>query len=127
MNCVELYWNIDLPAHFIVDHPIGTVLGKAKYGDYLSVYQGVTVGGNVNKSGEWIYPQLGSFVTLYSHSSVLGNSIIGNHVIFSANSFVFNETIPNNSIVFGRSPNLTIKTYSEAHIKEKLVKEWALS
>ena len=94
MNGMEVYWNVNLPKHFIVDHPLGTVLGRAEYGDYLSVYQGVTVGGNVAKNGEWVFPKLGNYVTMYAHSSVLGNSIIGDYVIFSANSYVINRTIP---------------------------------
>lgn len=103
MNCIEVYWNVNLPSHFIVDHPIGTVLGHAEFGDYLSVYQGVTVGGNIDKSGKWVYPKFGEYVTLYTNSSVLGSSEIGNYVILSANSLVFDEKISDNSLVFGQS------------------------
>lgn len=124
MNCIEVYWDVNLPPHFIVDHPLGTVLGHDEFGDYLSVYQGVTVGGNVDKSGKWVYPKLGNYVTMYANSSVLGSSEIGDYVILSANSLVFNEKIPANSLVFGQSPNLTVKTYTQDYIRAKLIKEW---
>ena len=39
-------------------------------------------------------------------------------------SLVFSEKIPANSIVFGQSPNLTVKTYTRDYIRAKLVKEW---
>lgn len=125
MNCIELYWNIELPPHFIVDHPLGTVLGKAKYGDFLSVYQGVTVGGNV-KNDKWVWPELGDFITLYSNATVIGESVIGNNVIISANTVLINETIPDNCIVFGKSPNIQIKHYSKEEIRKRLVKDWII-
>lgn len=34
MNCIEVYWNVNFTPHFIVDHPVGSVLGRAEYGDY---------------------------------------------------------------------------------------------
>ena len=78
----------------------------------------------MDKSGEWVYPKLGNHVTMYANSSVLGSSEIGDYVILSANSLVFNEKIPANSLVFGQSPNLTVKTYTQDYIRAKLVKEW---
>lgn len=35
MNSVDLYWAIELPRHFIVEHPLGCVMGRAQYGDYV--------------------------------------------------------------------------------------------
>lgn len=61
MNSVEWYWNIELPEHFIVEHPIGSVLGKAEYGDYFSIYQGVTVGERL-KGDIVSWPKLGNHV-----------------------------------------------------------------
>jgi len=47
---------------------------------------------------------------------VLGDSHIGNNVVISAETYIINENIPDNSIVFGKSPNLIIKTKSEEEI-----------
>lgn len=58
MHANDWFYAIDLPVHFGAEHPLDSVLGRAKYGDYLFIYQGVTVGGN-RKNGEIIYPQLG--------------------------------------------------------------------
>ncbi len=82
-------------------------MGRAKYNDYFLFYQGCTVGGN-RKGNKLEYPIIESHVTMYSNSKILGASYIGNNVILAANSYVINETIPDNSIVFGQSPNLVI-------------------
>lgn len=123
MNSVDWYWEVDLPNHFTVVHPIGTILGRAQYGDYLCVYQGVTIGGNY-KQEEIQYPSLGNYVTLYANASVLGNSKIGNQVIISANTFVKDESIQDNSIVFGSSPNLIVKSYAPEILKEYFKPIW---
>jgi len=123
MNGVEWYWNIEMPEHFIVEHPIGTVLGKASYGDYFCVYQGVTVGANFDEN-ICIWPIIGNNVTMYAHSSIIGNCSIGNNVIIGANAFIFDEIISDNSIVIGSSPNLRILSRTEQEIKRMQVRIW---
>ena len=125
MNGVEWYWNIELPEHFLCEHPVGSVLGRAEYGDYLCVYQGVTIGANFVKE-TCIYPVLGNFVTLYANATVLGSSRIGNHVVVAANAFVMNEAIPDNCVVFGSSPALTVRKYSEKEMRDKFIRIWKL-
>lgn len=125
MNGVEWYWNIEFSKHFICAHPIGTVLGKADYGDHLCVYQGVTVGANF-RGEECIWPSIGNYVTLYANATVIGDARIGNNVIIAANAFVLNEIVPDNCVVFGSSPDLKIKLCSKAEIEDKLVRIWKL-
>ena len=114
LHSVDWYCGINLPFHFMAEHPLGSVLGRANYGDYLYIYQGVTVGGNISlRSGKLEYPTIGRHVILFSDAKILGESIIGDNVIISANSYIINEDIPDNSIVFGSSPNLIIKRDKE--------------
>lgn len=115
MNSVEWFYEVNLPDHFMAEHPIGSILGKAKYGDYFMVYQGTTVGGNKVKD-KIEYPIIGSRVVMYANSTVLGRSRIGNNVIISANTTIVNEDIPDDSMVFGNSPNLVIKARDEQYI-----------
>lgn len=109
MHGVEWYHQVRLPRNFKAEHPVGSVLGRAVYGEYLFVYQGTTVGGN-RKNDKIYYPVLGENVLLYANATVLGNTKIGNNVVVSANTYIINEVIPDNSIVFGRSPELIIKS-----------------
>ena len=119
MNSIDLYYDIDLPSIFHLQHPMGTILGRAKYGQFLSVAQGVTVGKNKMKTAKF-----GDFVTLYPQSMVIGNSIIGNNVIISAGTIVKDAIIPDNSIVFGISPNLIIKEKSKKDIYNIIRDRW---
>lgn len=123
MHSNDWFYQVDLPIHFLAEHPLGSVLGKAKYGDYLFVYQGTTIGGNY-RNGILSYPVIGNNVVLYANSTVLGNTIIGNNVIISANSYLINETIPDNSVVFGQSPDLVIKTKSKDEILKMTSHIW---
>ena len=112
MNAVDIFYEVELPAVWNVEHPLGSVMGRAKYSDYFFFYQGCTVGGN-----KMSYPQIGRHVIMYSDSKILGNAKIGDNVIISANTYIKDENIPGNSIVFGHSPNLIIKRKNEEDIK----------
>lgn len=117
MHSVDWFYAIELPTHFLCEHPLGSVLGRAKYGDYFFVYQGTTVGGNW-KNCKLCYPTIGENVILFANATVLGDTKIGNNVIVSADTYLINENIPNNCIVFGRSPSITIKKKTEDEIKQ---------
>lgn len=51
MHSCDWYYAIDLPDIFYAEHPLGSVLGRAEYGNRFFFYQGCTVGGNRSKSG----------------------------------------------------------------------------
>ncbi len=119
MCSVDWFYEIQLPDHFWGEHPLGSVLGRAKYGDNLFVYQGTTVGGS-SKNDEIKYPELGSNVVLCANATVLGDTVIGDSVIVSANSCLINETVPDNCIVFGHSPNIVIKEAEPIKMKKKI-------
>lgn len=108
-NSVELFYEVKLPSIWSCEHPLGSVMGRAQYGDYFFFYQGCTVGGNVKRDGTIIYPVIGNHVKMFSNSKILGDSHIGNHVIISANCYIKDEDIPDGTIVFGQSPNLIFK------------------
>lgn len=123
MHSIDWLHGIDLPVHFLCEHPLGSVLGRADYEDWLLVYQGTTVGGSI-KDGVLFYPKLGSNVVLFSNSSVLGKSIIGNNVMISSGTKIVNQNVPDNSIVFGESPNLIIKQREETTMVSLIDKYW---
>lgn len=111
MNSIDWYYEISLPDIFCAEHPLSSVMGRASYSNKFFFYQGCTVGGNKGK-----YPTIGENVIMYSNSTILGNSNIGNNVIISTGSIIKDEVIPKNSIVFGQSPNLIIKHKTETEI-----------
>lgn len=104
MHSVDIYHEVILPESFFLEHPVGTVLGRAKYQDGFMAYQNCTVGGNKGK-----YPTLGKDFHMMSGSKVLGDSHIGNSVTLAANTYVKDTDIPTGATVFGSSPNLIFK------------------
>lgn len=109
MNGVDLFYAIELPSIFGAEHPLGTIMGRAEYGDGFFFYQGCTVGGDRDKQGNLYYPKIGSNVRMYAHSAIIGKCVIGNNAQIGAGAIVKNQDVPANSVVFGESPNLIIK------------------
>ena len=104
MNACDLFYEVELPEIFMFDHPVGSVMGRAEYGNYFSFGQNCTVGNN-----KGIFPRIGEGVRMAANSMILGNSAIGDNVIIGAGACVKDENVPANSIVFGFSPNLIVK------------------
>lgn len=104
LNGLDLYYEIAMPDVFHLDHPVGSVMGRAKYGNNFTFAQLCTVGNN-----KGVFPKIGENVQMLSGSKILGNCIIGDNVIVSANAYIKDTNIPANSLVFGSSPNLVIK------------------
>lgn len=104
MNSCDLFYEIELPEYFMLDQPVGSVLGRAKYGNFFKFTQNCTVGNNRN-----VFPTIGKHVTMTANSMVFGDSNIGDYVTIGVGAIIKNENIPANSLVFGQSPNLIIK------------------
>lgn len=119
LHSVDWFYAIELPSYWGVEHPVGSVLGRAKYQEGLFIYQGCTVGGNKKK-----YPILGRNIIMYSNSTILGNSNVGDNVIISTGTTIKDQNIPKNSIVFGTSPNLVIKEKNEENMYELIDEIW---
>jgi len=104
LNAFHCMYDTKLPDVFMVLHGVGTVLGKANYGNYFVCFQGCTVGANA----ELEYPDIGDFTIMYPNSSIIGKSVVGNKSCIANGTFVNNIHIPENSLIHGRSPNLAI-------------------
>jgi len=113
LNSVDLYYEVEMPRIFDLDHPLGSVIGRAKFSDFFFFTQNCTVGNNND-----IYPRFGENVTMLSGATVIGNCKIGSNCIISANTYIKDQDVPDNSIVFGSSPNLIIKQKEEAYFWE---------
>lgn len=100
MHGLDLFYSVEMPDIFLLVHPLGTVLGNAKYKDYLVVYQNVTVG--ADEAG--VYPVFDTGTVLYAKSTVIGACEFGKNVVLGANAFVLNANVPGNSLVVGHYP-----------------------
>lgn len=109
MHSVDIFYAVELPDYFSVEHPVGSVMGKAKYGSNFMFYQNCTVGGFHKKDSTIAYPQIGNNVTMYAKSMIIGDCLIGDNVKIGANACIKNQSVPSNTIIFGSSPNLIVK------------------
>jgi serine O-acetyltransferase len=100
MHGLDLFYSVAMPDIFILVHPVGTVLGRATYSDYLVVYQNCTVGADID-----VYPAFGEGVIFYSRSTVLGACQVGDNVVFASNSFLIDTDVPGDSVVVGQYPS----------------------
>lgn len=105
---IDAFYGITLPEHFLFVHPIGTILGRAKYDDYLVVYQGVTIGATT----EGVYPTFSKSTILYSNSSIIGDCKMGKNCVLGAKASLVNTNISDNSIVVGSYPTHKVLTNS---------------
>lgn len=103
LNGILCMYDTELPPVFAFVHTVGTVVGKAHYGNFVAFFQGVTVGGDRGS-----LPRLGERCVLYANALVLGESRLGDGVVVAGNSAVIHQDVPRDSVVAGRSPELTI-------------------
>ena len=111
VNGVDLFYKIDMPQHFLVGHGLGTVFSNAVYGDYLVIFQNVTVGVQ-----DGVYPTIGEQVVVYPNSVIAGRTLIGNNCIIGAGTRLINKTIPDNSVVYENGSKLIVKPNERSEI-----------
>lgn len=113
VNGVDLYYKINMPQYFLVGHGLGTVFSRAQYGNYLVIFQNVTIG-----TQDGIYPTIGEKVVIYPNSVVIGNSVIGENSVIGAGTILINKSISENSVVFQQNGVLTIKKNNRNEIQK---------
>lgn len=103
LHGLDAFFAITLPETFLFVHPVGTVLGNAKYGNFFAVYQNCAIGATENG-----YPTFGDGVIMYAKSGCLGGCQVGSNVVFGANCFSLDVDVPDNSTVVGIYPSVRI-------------------
>ncbi len=108
---IEIHPKAIIGRGFFIDHGMGVVIGEtAIIGDFVTLFQGVTLGGTGKDRGKR-HPTLGNHVVVGAGAKVLGNITIGDFVKIGANSVVL-RSVPSNSTVIG-IPGRIIKTISD--------------
>ena len=102
-----------MPDIFVLVHPVGTVLGRANYSDYFCAYHNVSIGSDL----EGNMPSFGKGVVMFNGSKVIGKSSIGGNCFISLGAIIISEDIKRDSLVFGQSPNLTLKNTKKSVLK----------
>ena len=99
---------------FFIDHGTGVVIGETSIiGNFVRLYQGVTLGALSPEKGQSIkgvkrHPTVGDNVTIYAGASILGDISIGNNCTIGGGVFLL-DTIGDNMKVTNPKPILNIK------------------
>jgi len=100
---IDIHPGAKIGNHFFIDHGTGIVIGEtAIIGEYVKIYQGVTLGALSTKGGQILrgqkrHPTVEDNVTIYSGASVFGgNTIIGKDSVLGSNVFV-TDSVPSGS------------------------------
>lgn len=97
---IEIHPGARLGHGIFIDHGMGVVIGEtAIVGDYVLIYQGVTLGGTGKESGKR-HPTIGENTIVGAGAKVLGNIQIGNNVRIGAGSVVLRD-VPSDCTVVG--------------------------
>lgn len=119
INCLELFYEIELPQKFFLSHTPGLVFAKAKYSNYCVFHQNCTVG----RSEEY-RPILEEGVILYPNSMVIGKCLIRENTVITPGTTVINIDTPGNCLVFnGKGKNPVIKEISEFYADRYFIRK----
>lgn len=102
---IDIHPNASIGHHFFIDHGTGIVIGETcVIGNYVKIYQGVTLGAISLSKGSSLknikrHPTILDNVTIYANASILGaDTVIGENSIIGCNTFI-TKSVPNNSVI----------------------------
>lgn len=95
LNSFECFYTRQLPDVFHLEHPVGSVIGQAVFGEYLVVYQGVSVGGDLKLR----YPEFGDGIALFAKSTIIGSAKVGSNCVIGAGVQIYGGFIPSDTAV----------------------------
>ena len=108
---IEIHPSAKIGVGFFIDHGMGVVIGEtAEVGDFVTLFQGVTLGGTGKERGKR-HPTLGNHVVVGAGAKILGGIKVGDNVKIGANSVLL-KSVPANSTVIG-VPARIIKSEGE--------------
>jgi serine O-acetyltransferase len=102
---VDIHPAAKIGSHFCIDHGTGIVIGETTdIGDYVKIYQGVTLGATSVKkenASQKRHPTIGNNVVIYANATILGGKThIGDHCIVGGNSWITRSLEPNSRLYY---------------------------
>jgi serine O-acetyltransferase len=115
LHALDAFYEVELPNVFAVQHPVGTVLGRAGYSDYFICYHNCTVGANLDND----YPTFGRGIVMYGGSRVIGKTAVGDNSFVSSGAIVIDGgTLAADSILHGVYPNAARSSTSRNVVRD---------
>ncbi|MDR3230562.1 MAG: serine O-acetyltransferase [Synergistaceae bacterium] len=112
---IDIHPGATIGHHFFIDHGTGIVVGETTViGNYVKIYQGVTLGALSTRDVQTLrgvkrHPTVEDHVTIYSGASIFGgDTIIGEGVVIGSNAFI-TKSVPGNTRVSVKNPELQFR------------------
>lgn len=119
---VDIHPGAQIGHGFFIDHATGVVIGETtRIGNRVKLYQGVTLGARsfpLDEKGRPVkhiqrHPTVEDDVVIYANATILGgDTVIGRGSTIGGNVFLM-ESVPPNSFVTSKHPELHIKQHGE--------------
>ncbi len=98
---IEIHPGASIGKGFFIDHGMGVVIGETTVvGTDVTLFQGVSLGGNGKDKGHKRHPTLGNHVLVGAGAKILGDIRIGDGVRVGSNAVVL-RSVPANCTVVG--------------------------
>lgn len=112
---VDIHPGATIGRYFFIDHGTGIVIGETTViGDYVKIYQGVTLGALSTRGGQSLkgkrrHPTIEDNVTIYAGASILGGeTVIGRGSVIGSNVFI-TRSVPAGTRVSVKNQELLVK------------------
>ncbi len=116
---IDIHPGARIGKHFFIDHGTGVVIGETcEIGEYVKIYQGVTLGAlsfDTETDGSLIrgtkrHPTIHDHVVIYANATVLGgNTVVGNHSVVGSNVWLTRTVEPFTTVTIEK-PELRIRS-----------------
>ncbi|OHB69015.1 MAG: serine acetyltransferase [Planctomycetes bacterium RBG_13_63_9] len=115
---IDIHPGAKIGNHFFIDHGTGVVIGETtEIGDWVKLYQGVTLGalsfptdeeGNLVR-GTKRHPTIGDRVVIYANATILGgDAVIGADSVIGSSVWITRATEPNTTVTM-EQPQLRLR------------------
>ncbi len=96
---IEIHPGAKIGKGLFIDHGMGVVIGETtEIGDYVTIYQGVTLGGTGKEKGKR-HPTIGDRVIIATGAKVLGSITVGENAKVGAGAVVIRPGPANSTVV----------------------------
>jgi len=129
---IDIHPGARIGKNFFIDHGTGVVIGETTdIGDYVKIYQGVTLGalsfprderGRVIREAKR-HPTVEDNVTIYANAIILGGeTVIGANSVIGGSVFI-TSSVPPDSVVTFKPPELRLKSRGQGKPPESTDKK----
>lgn len=129
---IDINAGAEIGKYFFIDHGTGVVIGQTcVIGEYVKIYQGVTLGALSTRGGQELkgirrHPTIEDNVTIYSGATILGgDTIIGKNSVIGGNAFI-TESVPADTRVSVKNPELSFKNSKPKELVQEFIFDWII-